>query len=521
MRFKLLVYAFLFIPTLGSCLALAATTRPSIAANKAHYLKTLGPKRVKLICFRSGRSNVLGLDPKLKSGKVSYVLFRPQISERKISQAALKECKLKLVAPACSDGCDNDGDGLRDYPRDLECSSPSDSAETITANPLPTPTVTPTPAPSIALCSDGIDNDSDGKTDYPNDPGCDSIGDTDETDVDTEPTTPFTVFRKPFDGEFSIGGMFDHRYPLELVHFDGVTITYTNEETTIGVDGHQGYDFTMDEGTPILAAYDGTVNFAGVENPWFCSPLNATVSGKFVRVRHQIQSEQFDSIYGHFSSINVTNGQVVKKGDLLGLSGNTGCSTGPHLHFDIQRRTNTNNGQPSSFDPAGWKSDSPDPWETHPQGTQSFRLWAPGEGPKEFRYFDLAPNPSAGNNAAVAIIHMQWAGMRDDVNPNNEFIEIEIDPRFYPSATYNLAGCTLRNNLNEKFTFPSGFLIKTGEKVRIYSGAGVNSANVLYWGRTSGAWSNKGDCAHLMRPTGVVMYALHYGGSSCASLPLN
>jgi calcineurin-like phosphoesterase family protein len=68
--------------------------------------------------------------------------------------------------PACSDGIDNDLDGFTDYPADPGCTSAADTDE---ANPPP------------AACADGIDNDLDGFTDYPADPGCTSAADDDET----------------------------------------------------------------------------------------------------------------------------------------------------------------------------------------------------------------------------------------------------------------------------------------------------------------------------------------------------
>ncbi len=69
------------------------------------------------------------------------------------------------ACPACSDGQDNDGDGLTDFPYDPDC---FDSVDTDEGN-------------SVA-CSDGIDNDGDGYIDFPNEPGCESGYDTDETD---------------------------------------------------------------------------------------------------------------------------------------------------------------------------------------------------------------------------------------------------------------------------------------------------------------------------------------------------
>jgi hypothetical protein len=73
--------------------------------------------------------------------------------------------------PACSDGIDNDADGLTDHPADPGCADAADTNETD----LPPP---PQPA-----CSDGTDNDADGLTDHPADPGCADAADTDETDL--------------------------------------------------------------------------------------------------------------------------------------------------------------------------------------------------------------------------------------------------------------------------------------------------------------------------------------------------
>jgi len=69
-----------------------------------------------------------------------------------------------LLFPLCDDGVDNDGDGLTDFPADPGCASKSDESET---DPL-------------HVCDDGLDNDNDGRTDYPADPGCSSLADSSE-----------------------------------------------------------------------------------------------------------------------------------------------------------------------------------------------------------------------------------------------------------------------------------------------------------------------------------------------------
>lgn len=81
-------------------------------------------------------------------------------------------------AAACADGLDNDADGKTDYPADPGCSGPGDNSE---ADP---------PPPAPAACADSLDNDRDGLVDYPNDPGCASASDTDESNPVQPPPPP-------------------------------------------------------------------------------------------------------------------------------------------------------------------------------------------------------------------------------------------------------------------------------------------------------------------------------------------
>jgi len=93
---------------------------------------------------------------------------------------------------------------------------------------------------------------------------------------------------------------------------------------------HRGVDFAINTGTGIYASYDGTVKYSG----WHYS------YGYVVYVKHE---NGFETRYAHNSKLKVKAGQKVKTGDLLALSGNTGNSTGPHLHFEIRRYGNPSN----------------------------------------------------------------------------------------------------------------------------------------------------------------------------------
>ena len=85
---------------------------------------------------------------------------------------------------------------------------------------------------------------------------------------------------------------------------------------------HQGVDLAGPEGTPIYAARSGRVTIAGWGN----------AAGYYVTINHL---DGFSSIYMHLSSYCVSSGATVSQGQLIGYMGNTGVSTGSHLHFGI------------------------------------------------------------------------------------------------------------------------------------------------------------------------------------------
>lgn len=87
--------------------------------------------------------------------------------------------------------------------------------------------------------------------------------------------------------------------------------------------GHNGIDFLTPVGTPLLADEAGTI---------IRPPADPNGFGNWVLIQHSWGQ----SIYAHMDSIAVQHGDVVTRGDLLGTSGNTGASTGPHLHYAIR-----------------------------------------------------------------------------------------------------------------------------------------------------------------------------------------
>lgn len=97
---------------------------------------------------------------------------------------------------------------------------------------------------------------------------------------------------------------------------------------------HAGIDVAAPEGTPIRAADSGTVRQAGWMGGY----------GNYTCIQH---TATLSTCYAHQSSIGVSSGASVSKGELIGRSGNTGNSTGPHLHFEVRV-----SGQP--VDPMGY-----------------------------------------------------------------------------------------------------------------------------------------------------------------------
>ncbi|MBK7712866.1 MAG: M23 family metallopeptidase [Bacteroidales bacterium] len=88
---------------------------------------------------------------------------------------------------------------------------------------------------------------------------------------------------------------------------------------------HYGQDFAVPYGTEVYATGDGTV----IESGW-----NSGGFGNFIVIDH---GYGLQSTYGHLSQIKVSKGMNIKRGDMVGLSGNTGTSSGPHLHYQIDQ----------------------------------------------------------------------------------------------------------------------------------------------------------------------------------------
>lgn len=95
-----------------------------------------------------------------------------------------------------------------------------------------------------------------------------------------------------------------------------------------GHEFHNGIDFIVDRGTPVMATAPGRVEAAGYDGP----------NGNRVSIDHGFG---YRSVYAHLSGTSVKAGEQVQRGQVIGLSGSTGRSSGPHLHYTLYYRGQT------------------------------------------------------------------------------------------------------------------------------------------------------------------------------------
>ena len=90
------------------------------------------------------------------------------------------------------------------------------------------------------------------------------------------------------------------------------------------LQSHQGVDYTVPEGSSVFATADGVVRDATMRN---------STSGMTLTIDH---GNGYETSYHHLSKFNVRKGQTVHRGDIIALSGDTGLSLAPHLHYEVR-----------------------------------------------------------------------------------------------------------------------------------------------------------------------------------------
>ena len=117
-------------------------------------------------------------------------------------------------------------------------------------------------------------------------------------------------------------------YPLEMGHTTMLSGFGIREDIVGGSDDlktHAGIDLEAKIGDPVVATADSYVRYETMEHPLY---------GGFINLKNN--NGITSTYYAHLSLIYVRAGQSVKRGDVIGLVGNTGKSSGPHLHYEIR-----------------------------------------------------------------------------------------------------------------------------------------------------------------------------------------
>ena len=189
--------------------------------------------------------------------------------------------------------------------------------------------------------------------------------------------------QSPFHGWTDINSFMDHDRPDydvdgKIIIANGLTATSADGQASdvfpaywspalrqyVNYDGHNGYDFGISY-QPVFAAAAGTIEYAG-----WNGPTESSGYGQMILIDHH---NGYVTLYGHLSRLDVSNGDKVQAGQEIGISGTTGNSTGPHLHFSVFHNCDVT-------DPYGWTGPGADPLHGF-NGEDSQYLWLPGQDP--------------------------------------------------------------------------------------------------------------------------------------------
>ncbi len=168
-------------------------------------------------------------------------------------------------------------------------------------------------------------------------------------------------------------GYFVFQFPIAPTNIDIVDRGYPYGSTEGGKrEPHHGVEFEDPKGTPVLAAADGIVYFAGNDSETLFS-ISPNYYGTLVVIEHSIAGlpyKKMYTLYAHLSKIEVSQGQEIHAEQEIGQVGMTGVALGNHLHFEVRLQPNDSS---STLNPELWL-------QPHPgNGTLAIRLIPRGE----------------------------------------------------------------------------------------------------------------------------------------------
>jgi hypothetical protein len=217
------------------------------------------------------------------------------------------------------------------------------------------------------------------------------------------------IFSHPFPTKPNLGmtNGFDFAHGFKVLSNNGIELDHVNRHgNNVAYDGHNGFDWMMPTGTKLVAMAKGRVLIAQTRDVTSFCPNEDELIQKEMFVMHVVGTGRYKEIfvayYAHFDTMSAEAGDIVEAGTKLGTAGDTGCSTGPHLHLGVVRGSNTaahyrvnlESPTPSGYtiqtdiDPYAfsWSAKAEfDPWawrkmnEGH--GALSIDLWKSGQAP--------------------------------------------------------------------------------------------------------------------------------------------
>ena len=112
--------------------------------------------------------------------------------------------------------------------------------------------------------------------------------------------------------------------PVEVSHRFTSGFGTRRDPVTGGRRAHNGIDLAGPRGTPVVSTAEGVVSFAGRQSGY----------GNLIKIRHAFG---YETMYAHLNKIHVKVGERIARGDHIGDMGNTGRSTGVHLHYEVRQ----------------------------------------------------------------------------------------------------------------------------------------------------------------------------------------
>lgn len=216
---------------------------------------------------------------------------------------------------------------------------------------------------------------------------------------------------------------------------------------------HTGIDIDAPTGTPILAAAAGKVTWTGY-GLYSGAGNESDPYGLAVVIRHDFgyQGRQLYTVYAHMSEVKAYLGQRVEAGDTIGLVGNTGFTTGPHLHFEVRIETNsfytTRNPELWLAPPQGWGVLVGRVMDSHglPITKQEVSVYSPRSG-------QTWSVRTYGPASVVQDDYYQENMVLSDLPAGDYYITIQIDGTRYRSKISINPGAITFFSFYEKFGF--------------------------------------------------------------------